>query len=56
MVKKRAQALPRIGGDENETETHMLESDKEFNLPDNTEPETDEGHPLFLLRKKQVVH
>lgn len=43
MVKKRAQAPPRIGGDENETETDMLESETEFNLRNDTEPETDEG-------------
>ncbi|CAC5370532.1 unnamed protein product [Mytilus coruscus] len=46
MVKKETQAPPRIGGDENETETDMLESETEFNLPNDTEPETDEGQPL----------
>lgn len=50
MVKKRAQALPKIGCDENETETDMLESETEFNLPDDTEPETDEGQPPVLPR------
>ncbi|CAC5401669.1 unnamed protein product [Mytilus coruscus] len=50
MVKKRAQAPPRIGGDENETETDMLENETKFNLPDDTEPETDEGQPPVLPR------
>ncbi|CAC5378598.1 unnamed protein product [Mytilus coruscus] len=41
--EKRAQVPPRTGGDENETVTDVLESETEFNLPDDTEPETDEG-------------